>query len=210
MMQRDACLEVLNRLRDEEVIVVTTMAAAAPWSRISQAAFDFPSVNSAMGHAADFALGLALAQPSRQVWVLNGDGSMLMSLGTLVTLRQTPAPNLVLFVLENGTFEVTGNQPIPGAGRISMAGFAQGAGLPQVHAFDCTRTLSNRLPAILTGVGPIFVSLKVAPEGEPPPNLDRPLRDIAAQLREQLGGTSLSPDPDPGGEKRRPAAGGHG
>ena len=80
MMQREECLEILQRLRDDRTVVVTTMAAVGPWARISQSALDFPSANSAMGHASDFAMGIALAQPSRQVWVLNGDASMLMNL----------------------------------------------------------------------------------------------------------------------------------
>ena len=68
-----------------------------------------------MGHAADFALGLAIAQPERRVLCINGDGSTLMSLGVLVTLAQRPAPNLTLVITENGTYEVTGSQPVPGA-----------------------------------------------------------------------------------------------
>jgi thiamine pyrophosphate-dependent acetolactate synthase large subunit-like protein len=47
---------------------------------VSEHALDFASADSAMGHAADFALGLALARPARKVICLNGDGSMLMSL----------------------------------------------------------------------------------------------------------------------------------
>lgn len=92
MMTRDECLSELIRLRGKEVVVVTTMGSAAPWSQLSDSPLDLPSVGSAMGHAADLAMGLALAQPQRQVWVLNGDGSMLMSLGTLVTVSQTPPP----------------------------------------------------------------------------------------------------------------------
>ena len=139
-----------------------------------------------MAHAADFALGLALAQPQRRVWVLNGDGSMLMNLGTLVTICQTPAPNLVLFVLQNNTFEVTGNQPIPGAGLISMVQLARGAGFPEAHEFDCPRELAHQLPAILTETGPTFINLRIETGREPPPKLDCPLREPIAELRKAL------------------------
>jgi len=186
MIKRDECLAVLHRLRGDDVIVITTMGAAAPWGRLSSSELDFPSVGSAMGHAASFAVGLALAQPQRQVWVLNGDGSMLMSLGTLVTVGQTLAANLVLFVLQNGTYEVTGNQPIPGAGQISMVQMARGAGIMQVHEFDCVRVMSLRLPALLAEPGPIFVNLRLEPGREPPPALDRPLRQVSAELRALL------------------------
>ena len=186
MMKRDDCFSVLNKQRGRDVVVVTTMAAAAPWTRVSQSELDFPSVNSAMGHAADFAYGLALAQPQRQIWVLNGDGSMLMSLGTLVTISQTPAPNLVLYVLQNDSYEVTGNQPIPGAGKISMKQMALGAGFPQVHEFKDLETLAKRLPEVLRERGPIFINLRLAPGQESPPNLDCPLSELSAELRAAL------------------------
>ena len=175
----------------KSTIVVTTMAAVAPWARLSRTLLDFPSAGSAMGHAADFAMGVALAQPSRQVWVLNGDGSMLMSLGTLVTICQTPTPNLVLFVLQNDCFEVTGNQPIPGAGKISMVRMAQGAGFPHVHEFHDASNLAESLPEILRNSGPIFVNLQIAAGHEPPPKLDCSLRVPAAELREVLSGKAI-------------------
>ena len=186
MMKREECLRVIREHRQDDIVVVTTMASVAPWSRISNSALDFPSCASAMGHAADFAMGIALAQPQRQVWALNGDGSMLMNLGTLVTIAQSPPANLVLFVFQNDTFEVTGNQPIPGAGRVSMTDFARGAGLSNVHEFDCPRTLSRELPQILESAGPAFVNLKIEAGQEPPPSLDGPLRDAVADLRKAL------------------------
>ena len=186
MMTREECLEALHRLRPAEAVVVTTMGAAAPWSRISQSELDYVSAGSAMGHAADFAMGIALAQPTRPVWALNGDGSMLMCLETLVTICQTPPPNLVLFVLQNDTYEVTGNQPIPGAGRISMVQLARGAGFTRVHGFDSSPALATELPSILGQAGPIFVNLHIKPGREPAPCLDRPLREPTAELRRSL------------------------
>ncbi|HCK60195.1 MAG TPA: thiamine pyrophosphate-binding protein, partial [Gemmatimonadetes bacterium] len=62
------------------------MSVVRPWGILSDSDLDFASADSAMGHAADLALGLALAQPARKVVCVNGDGSMLMSLGTLATV----------------------------------------------------------------------------------------------------------------------------
>ncbi len=75
-----AALEVLAGLRRDE-IVITTMGAAREWPRLSQHPLDFHYIPSAMGEAPALALGLALALPSREVIVLNGDGCMLMNLG---------------------------------------------------------------------------------------------------------------------------------
>ncbi len=185
-MNREQALRVLAELRGDQAVVVTTMGSVRLWSLLSQSALDFPSAGSAMGHAADFAMGLALAQPQRPVWVLNGDGSMLMSLGTLVTICQTPPPNLVLFVMQNESFEVTGNQPVPGAGKIDMAQMARGAGFANVHDFDNTKDMSSRLPTILRSPGPIFVNLKIEAGQEAAPKLDCPLRVPAAELHAAL------------------------
>jgi thiamine pyrophosphate-dependent acetolactate synthase large subunit-like protein len=186
MMNRHQCLTVLSRIRGDDVVVVTTMGSAAPWSQLSDSELDFASVSSAMAHAADFAMGLALAQPHRPVWVLNGDGSMLMSLGTVVTICQTPPPNLVLFVVQNDTYEVTGNQPIPGSGMIDMTQLARGAGFARVHEFHCADAMARTLPDILAEPGPLFINLRIETGDEPAPSLDRPLRDCAHTLRNSL------------------------
>ena len=128
MLTKEELLLPLARLRSREV-VVTCMGATRPWGRISDHDLDFASADSAMGHTADLALGIALAVPSRKVVCLNGDGSMLMNLGTLVTAVESGVKNLILFVLENGTYEITGNQPIPGSGRVDFRGVRPSGGL---------------------------------------------------------------------------------
>ena len=182
-MTRDDVLRPLARLRGEAV-VVTTMGAVRPWARLSDHALDFASADSAMGHAADFALGLALAQPARKVICLNGDGSMLMSLGTLVTIVASGAANLVLFVLENDTYELTGNQAIPGAGRVDFPAMARAAGFSRVHAFEDAAAYEAALPSILEGAGPVFVTVRVEPGLEGP--LGRGPGETASYLRPSL------------------------
>jgi len=182
-MTRDEALRPLADRRGSAV-VVTTMGTVRPWARLSDHPLDFASADSAMGHAADFALGLALAQPARKVVCLNGDGSMLMSLGTLVTIVASGATNLVLFVLQNDTYELTGNQAIPGAGRVDFPGLARAAGFSRVHAFEDAASYERALPAILAGAGPVFVSVKVEPGREGP--LGRGPGEDATYLRPSL------------------------
>jgi len=171
------------------------MAAVRPWGGISHSSLDFASADSAMGHVADFALGIALAQPSRRVICLNGDGSMLMSLGTLATIVEARVSNLIVFIMENGTYEITGNQPVPGSRRIDYPILAQAVGFP--HAFRCEsdreieRTVSNALSV----AGPVLVSFVVEPGNEGPisrsPNEEAPylrhsLAESARHLRKAL------------------------
>ncbi len=166
-MTKAQVLEPLARLRTDQV-VVSTMGAVRPWGLLSKSDLDFASADSAMGHAADLALGVALAQPDRQVICLNGDGSMLMTLGTLVTIVDAGAENLVLFVFENGTYEITGNQRVPGAGTVDFAAMAAAAGFARVFRFDEAAEYEQALPDVLAGEGPVFVSLAMEEGAEGP------------------------------------------
>jgi sulfopyruvate decarboxylase subunit beta len=195
-MTRDEVLAPLARLR-AEAVVVTTMGAVRPWGRISDHPLDFASADSAMGHAADFALGVALARPERQVFCLNGDGSMLMTLGTLVTIVDSGATNLVLFVLENATYEITGNQRVPGAGQADFSALARAAGFPSAATFDEAPAYAAALPSLLRAPGPVCITVKVEPGSEGPlgrgpsqtvPYLRPTLAESARLLRAALAG----------------------
>src|SRR5271156_4195377 len=96
-------------------IVVTTMSAVGVWPALSDTPLDFAYLPSSMGMGPALGLGLALAQPGRGVVVVNGDGCMLMSLGSLVTLADQPA-DVFLVILDNGHYEVTGGQAHAGSG----------------------------------------------------------------------------------------------
>ena len=199
MLIKEECLQLIADQRTDE-IVVTTMGSTVPWGKISTHPLDFASVGSAMGHAADFALGIALARPDKRVVVINGDGSMLMCLGTLATITalNTPPANYLLFVCDNGSYEVTGNQPVPaGNTRFSWPMIAKGAGFEKVYEFDNLEKLASELPSIWGETGPVFVSLKIARAHEPPPNrwggfpypyLQESLAESTYKLRQALAG----------------------
>ncbi|MDE2665667.1 MAG: thiamine pyrophosphate-dependent enzyme [Acidobacteriota bacterium] len=195
MLTKQELLQPLASLRTDEV-VVTTMGAVRPWSRFSDSPLDFASADSAMGHVADLALGIALAQPQRKVICLNGDGSLLMTLGSLATVVEAGAPNLILFTVENRTFEITGNQAIAGAGRVDFTGLAQAAGFARTYAFDDPANYARTLPTILREPGPVFVNARVEPgsegplsrsrKGEPVAYLQPSLAESAHRLRKVL------------------------
>ncbi len=196
MLTKDELLAPLARLREDR-IVVTTMSVLRPWARHSQSELDFASADSAMGHAADLALGLALAQPKRGVVCLNGDGSMLMSLGTLATIVDSGATNLTLLIVDNGTYEITGSQPVPAQGRIDFGALARAVGFRRTYAFEDADEYEQQLPEVLAGVGPVLVSVRVEPGTEGPlartPSasahyLRTSLRESARRLRATLRG----------------------
>ena len=185
MLTKQELLDPLARVRTNEV-VITSMGVVRPWGRLSDSDLDFASADSAMGHTADLALGVAMAQPSRRVVCLNGDGSMLMSLGTLATIVASGVDNLILFVIVNGTYEITGNQPVPGAKAIDFAAMARAAGFAKVHHFDEADAYESALDGILHDKlkGPTFVSVSVAPESEGP--ISRSASEDARYLQTSL------------------------
>jgi sulfopyruvate decarboxylase subunit beta len=183
MLTTAQLLEPLARHRTNEV-VVTTMSVVRPWGRLSDSDLDFASADSAMGHAADLALGIALARPERKVVSLNGDGSMLMCLGTLVTAVETAATNYVLIVSDNGEYEITGHQPVAGAGQVDYGILAQGAGFQNVYRFGDARAWAKEVPNILTSPGPTFVHALVEPGRQGP--IGRSSSEDARYLRYSL------------------------
>ena len=164
-----AALEVLIRLRTDQ-IVVTTMGAAREWPKLSRHPLDFHYVPSSMGQAPPLGLGLALAKREREVLVLNGDGGMLMNLGCLVTIVASGARNITLIVLENGIYEVTGGQQTAALAarpyaEVDFSGFARAAGFAVAERFDRLEDWQNQAAEILRRPGPRFIVLSVEPVG---------------------------------------------
>lgn len=188
MLDKYTCLQKLAALRRDEIIV-TTMSLAAPWAELSDGPLDFAHVESAMGHALSFSYGLALAHPERQTIVLNGDGSTLMSLGALVTVAQRPVPNLTIVVAVNHTYEVTGNQYIPGAGICDFEAMAHGAGIGQVYTIYDGDQFDDLLPLHLAGQAMRVFIWRLNRTAEPVPKPSRPIRERAHRLRQALIGT---------------------
>ena len=82
-----------------------------------------------MGLAFPIALGVALAQPRRRVFALEGDGSLLMQLGALSTIAALKPKNLIMIVMDNGIYQITGAQPTPAADVADIVAIAAGSGL---------------------------------------------------------------------------------
>lgn len=160
-----AALEVVSAMRTDE-IVVTTMGSAREWPKLSQHPLDFHYLPSAMGQAPLIGLGLALAQPNRHVIAFTGDGSLLMNLGSLVTLAAARARNLTVILLNNGRYEVTGGQKTAGAlANVDYSGLAASAGIPTFFRTGSLTDWRNAWPYLRSAAGPVFITLDVAPVG---------------------------------------------
>jgi thiamine pyrophosphate-dependent acetolactate synthase large subunit-like protein len=164
-------LEMLRLLEKHrgDAVVMPVFRTAAPWAQVTRnskrdvpiGTYDFPF---AMGKASSFALGFCLAQPSVKVILFDGDGSLLMNLGSLVTVAKKGPKNLCHFVMDNGVYATTGGQEIPGRRASSYSALARAAGYAQTYEFDDLEEFALRIDEILNQDGPVLVCIKAVPD----------------------------------------------
>jgi sulfopyruvate decarboxylase subunit beta len=186
-MNAKEALAVVHGGRGERDIVITTMMPARDWMTMAPSPLDMVLVPSAMSHATSMGLGLALAQPDRKVIVCNGDGSMLMNLGSLVSIATAGVKNLMVLVFANGTYEVTGSQPVPGGDAVDYVQFASGARFAQIAQFQELESWRASFPRLLAVGGPTFVVLHVEPVyDQPGPKSPGPAGERAKRFRDAV------------------------
>lgn len=173
-ISRDAALDLLARRRTDQV-VVSTMTAVRPWQERAPHARNLVCFGF-MGGASALGLGVALGRPDLAVWVLDGDGSLLMQLGSLATIAGAAPPRFLHVVFHNGVYEVSGGQPLPASEKLSFAALAAGAGYAAAERFDDVESLDGALDSLLAVDGPVLVELMTRPQGDfytaPPPSAE--------------------------------------
>jgi phosphonopyruvate decarboxylase len=155
---RDA-LSYLLAARQPEDVVVATMTAAVILPTISTSDRDLCYI-APMGSASSVGLGVALARPDLRVFVIDGDGSVLMNLGSLVTIGGRRPANLVHVVLNNGGYHITGHQPLPMRDPEVILRVAEAAGYARVARL---RDLQAPIASLLGDPGPIMLLVDVQP-----------------------------------------------
>ncbi|MGT2434202.1 thiamine pyrophosphate-dependent enzyme (plasmid) [Cupriavidus basilensis] len=147
-----------------ERVIVATMGAMQALDALGVTERRLNSVP-LMGGAASLGLGLALARPDIAVVVVDGDASLLMQLGGLVTVAENRPARFLHIVIENGVqFAGAYSLPTPGAGAVDFVSAALAAGYQRAHAFSDVASLQAALPDLLAAPGPAFVTLRVDPE----------------------------------------------
>jgi sulfopyruvate decarboxylase subunit beta len=162
MMKRDECFRVLKRHVTDEV-VVATYSSAVDWLNMGERVLNYFSIG-AMGLDSSHALGLALGRPDKRIICLQGDGSLLMNLGCLVTIAAVAPKNLVHIVVQNRTYEANGGHPIPNI-KTDFAAMARSAGYAHAHEFSELANFEQQAAHVLKQEGPVFATLHVEPSG---------------------------------------------
>ena len=160
---REQIIEKIVDVADEDVIVSTTGKTSRELFEIREKKgqshkYDFLTVGS-MGHSSSIALGIALNKPNTRVWCIDGDGALLMHMGSIGVIAATSSKNYVHVVINNSAHESVGGMPTV-VGKMDLAQIALGCGYRYVYSIDSLDELDDVL-ANLTG-GPVFIEIKSA------------------------------------------------
>ncbi len=133
MARYEAIQEIMEQI-DEELIICNIGFPSRELYEIDDRSKNFYMIGS-MGLASSIGLGLALARPSKDVVVIDGDGSLLMNMGSLVTVFANNPSNLTWIVIDNGAYGSTGNQDTY-AQKIDLVEIAKSVGFKNSHDFN--------------------------------------------------------------------------
>jgi phosphonopyruvate decarboxylase len=164
MTRQDAMKALLTQAENEIIVAVYSMAFELTAQRPNNP-LNYTSVG-AMGIASSHALGLALGRPDRKVIVCDGDGSLLMNLGSLVTIGNAAPTNFYHFLCENRTYDVNGGHGIPGKDHVDFVTLARGACYRAAYAFSSADEFRQNVGSILEEPGPVFTSLRIEPRNQ--------------------------------------------
>ncbi|MBB4379094.1 thiamine pyrophosphate-dependent enzyme [Bradyrhizobium sp. SBR1B] len=134
-----------------------------------------------MGLAFPIALGVALAQPDRRVFALEGDGSLLMQLGALSTIATLKPKNLIMIVMDNGIYQITGAQPTPAASVADIVAIAAGSGLANSAWAADEEDFERLVDTAMSAAEPSLIAVRI----DDKPGIGTTRRD-PVQIRERF------------------------
>ena len=149
-MVREEIIRHIVKVSGEDPVVSTTGKASRELFEIREAngqghQYDFLTVGS-MGHSSSIALGVALNKPDRKIWCIDGDGAVLMHMGSMAVVGANKPENLVHVVINNSAHETVGGMPTV-AGRIDLTAIAKACGYPNAVCVDSFEALDRELKA---------------------------------------------------------------
>ena len=194
MLRADALQEIYPEL--EQHIVVTIMGAVAAELYMLGHRHSFFYLEHAMGLASSMGLGIALSLPEHKVIVIDGDGSLLMNLGTLSTMARYRPGNLVHIVFDNESLLSVGGFPTATSTGTDLAGIARAAGIPAVMEAHTPASLKDAVTHALAGNTLTTIVSKVEAIGPRTFHMDLPLLENRFQFKrylESLRNTTANP-----------------
>ena len=184
MLRADALQAIYPELKDQIVVTIMGAVAAELYTLGHQPTFFY--LEHAMGLASSMGLGVALALPQHKVVVLDGDGSLLMNLGTLTTMARYRPANLLHIVFDNESLLSVGGFPTATATGTDLAGVARACGIPRVVEADTSKRLKQAVTDALAGETLTTIVSKVEAVGPKSFHMDLPLLANRFQFKRAL------------------------
>src|SRR6185437_536098 len=184
MLRSDALQAIYPDLKEN--IVVTIMGAVAAELYMLGHRHNFFYLEHAMGLASSMGLGIALSIPEQKVIVLDGDGSLLMNLGTLSTMARYKPGNLLHIVFDNESLLSVGGFPTATASGTDLAGVARACGIPKVEQADTPKRLKQAVAEALASDTLTTIVSKVEAVGPKTFHMDLPLLENRFQFKRAL------------------------
>ena len=164
-MKRYDCLKAIAPHFTDELVVTNLGAVRHEWQALRPHHGNYHLQN--LGLTSSMALGLALALPHRKVVAFDGDGSLLLNLGSLATIAAEAPRNLAILVLDNERYGETGMQPSHTARGVDLAAIALGAGFQRADTIRTRRELDTWISRAYEERGPELGVVKVSAEPVP-------------------------------------------
>ena len=185
MMRRAQAIAAISRRLRSELVVAANGWISRELCQTCDRAENFYMLGS-MGLASSIGLGIALTQPGRRVVVFDGDGNLLMALGTLAMVAERRPPNFLHVVFDNEVYGSTGGQRSLSA-QVALDAVALAAGYANVLRVTEAIELEAVVTDLLGKTGPSFLLIKVEPEAEgEAPRVPHEPEWIAERLRRLL------------------------
>jgi sulfopyruvate decarboxylase subunit beta len=184
MLRADALRTIYPEL--ERSIVVTIMGAVAAELYMLGHRHNFFYLEHAMGLASSMGLGIALAMPEHKVIVIDGDGSLLMNLGTLSTMARYKPGNLLHIVFDNESLLSVGGFPTATTTGTDLAGIARASGVPCVIEANTLERLKVGVTEALASNTLTTIVSKVEAVGPKTFHMDLPLLENRFQFKRAL------------------------
>jgi sulfopyruvate decarboxylase subunit beta len=184
MLRVDALTAIYSDLQDKIVVTIMGAVAAELYSIGHRPNFFY--LEHAMGLASSMGLGIALSMPQHKVIVLDGDGSLLMNLGTLSTMARYKPGNLLHIVFDNESLLSVGGFPTATATGTDLAGIARASGIPSVMEANTLESLSKSVRDALASNTLTTITSKVEAIGPKTFHMDLPLLENRFQFKRAL------------------------
>lgn len=190
-LERRRAIKTLLQDRGDLLVVTGLGSPAYDVASVDNHENDFPTWG-AMGGALMIGLGLALAQPERNVLVVTGDGEMLMGIGSLSTVGKLQPKNLCLVVMDNEQYGETGRQQTHTGEKTDLAAVARACGIVNTKTMTEETDLVDLHASIHAHDGPLVAILKVSSAETPRvlPPIDGPF--LTHRMRTALLGEAAA------------------